>query len=142
MRPLEAREEREVINGNVAMWRPWQLKTIEIFQGVVVSIPSRQLLTQEHKITCIQSGTAEFQYRNTCLSGQVVDEMLLVIEPGEIWTSQAEDVHNVPPFQVIRPRRSLKGSDTPHKQGDINEQGSTDEQARPRPASHSWTKRW
>jgi hypothetical protein len=40
----------------------------------------------------MQSGGAHYQYRNTHISGQVVDGALLVIEPGETWTSQAKDV--------------------------------------------------
>jgi hypothetical protein len=46
MRHLEAREGREAVKGGVKVWRPWQLKQIELLQGVAVSMPSRQHLTQ------------------------------------------------------------------------------------------------
>lgn len=92
MRPLEAREGHEAVNGSVTVWRPWQLKQLELFEGRAVSLPSRQYFTQEYLLTCMQSGTASLQYRNTRASDQDVDGILQVIEPGETWTSQLKDV--------------------------------------------------
>jgi AraC-like DNA-binding protein len=88
MEPLEAREGREAVKGSVTVWRPWQLKPFEIFQGVAVSAPPFQHLTQEYRLVCIQSGTTDLQYRNT--RGQAVDETFFVIEPGEICICQSK----------------------------------------------------
>jgi AraC-like DNA-binding protein len=79
------------IKGSLKVWRPWQLKQLELCQGVAVSTPSRQHLTQEYLLVCGQSGTVDFQNRNTRIKGQIVDGTLLVIEPGETWTSQTQD---------------------------------------------------
>ncbi|GHO95628.1 AraC family transcriptional regulator [Reticulibacter mediterranei] len=92
MRLLKARAGREAVKGSITVWRPWQLKQLELFQGVAVSTPSHQCLTQEYLIVCGQSGAIDFQYRDTRLSGRAVDGTLSVIEPGEIWTSQTKDV--------------------------------------------------
>jgi AraC-like DNA-binding protein len=92
MRSLDARAGREAIKGSVTVWRPWHLKQLELFQGVAVSTPPRQQLTQEYVLVCLQSGAGTLQYRNTRFSGQVVDGALLVIEPGETWTCQKKDV--------------------------------------------------
>ncbi len=93
MEPLEAREGSEVINGSVTVWRPWQLKQFELFQAVTVSTSSRQQFTQEYLIISGQSGTvSSFQYRNAPASGHIAEGKLLVIEPGETWTSQVKDV--------------------------------------------------
>ena len=88
MRPLEARTGREAIKGSVTVWRPWQLKPLELFQGVAISIPSCQRFTPEYRLVCIQSGTMDLQYRNT--RGQAVEETFLVIEPGEICICQSK----------------------------------------------------
>ena len=55
MRPLEARAGREPVKSNVMVWRPWQLRQFELFQGVDISTPSRQFLTQEYLLLCVQS---------------------------------------------------------------------------------------
>jgi AraC-like DNA-binding protein len=88
MRPLEARAGGEAVKGSVTVWRPWQLKELELFQGVAVSAPPFQHLTQEYRLVCIQSGTTELQYRNT--RSQAVDETFVVIEPGEICICQSK----------------------------------------------------
>jgi len=88
MRPLEARAGHEAVNGSVTVWRPWQLKELELFQGVAVSAPPFQHLTQEYRLVCIQSGTTDFQYRNT--RSQAVDETFVVIGPGEICICQSK----------------------------------------------------
>lgn len=54
MKPLEAREGREAVNDSVTVWRPWQLKQLELFEGRTVSIPARQHLTQEYQLVCMQ----------------------------------------------------------------------------------------
>lgn len=93
MEPLEAREGSEVVNGSVTVWRPWQLKQFELFQAVTVSTSSRQQFTQEYLIISGQSGTiSSFQYRNAPASSHIAEGKLLVIEPGETWTSQIKDV--------------------------------------------------
>lgn len=91
MKSLEARTGREAVNGSAKLWRPWQIKQLELFEGRAVSTPSRQYFAQEYLLVYTQSGTADFQYRNTRISGQAFDETLGVIEPGEIWTRQLKD---------------------------------------------------
>jgi hypothetical protein len=83
MEPLEAGAGHEAVKGSVTVWRPWQFKEFELCQGAAVSTPSRQFFTQEYMIVSVQSGTADFQYRNTRSRGQIVDGTLFVIEPGE-----------------------------------------------------------
>lgn len=90
MRPLEAGEEREAIKGSVAVWRPWQLKQLELLEGCAVSAPSCQHFFQEYMLVCMQSGTAHFQYRNTRTSDHAVDGTFRVFEPGETWLVQAK----------------------------------------------------
>lgn len=104
MRHLKARAAREAVKGSITVWRPWQLKQPELIQGVAVSTPSHQCLTQEYLIVYGQSGAIDFQYRNTHLSGQAVDGTISVIEPGEIWTSQTKDVtyHLLSPLRVCQ----------------------------------------
>src|SRR5690242_17596481 len=92
MRLLEARTGREAVKGNLKIWRPWQFKPLELLQGVDISTPTRQHLAQEYLLFCVQSGTGCFQYRNKRFNGQIVDEKLMVIEPGETWTCQLKDV--------------------------------------------------
>jgi AraC-like DNA-binding protein len=91
MKSLEARAGREAVKGSVTVWHPWQLKHLELLQGAAFSAPSYQHFTQEYLIVYGQSGTANFQYRNTCTSGQVVNRTLVVIEPGETWTVHLKD---------------------------------------------------
>jgi AraC-like DNA-binding protein len=92
MRPFDTRAEREAVKGSVTVWRPWQLKALELCQAVAVSEPSRQQWRQEYLIVSVQSGTADFQYRNTRISGSLINGTLCVIEPGEPWTRQFKDV--------------------------------------------------
>src|SRR5258708_34305692 len=93
MKPLEAREGSEVVNGSVTVWRAWQLKQFELFQAVTVSTPSRQQFPQDYLIISGKSGTvSSFQYRNAPASGHIAEGKLLVIEPGETWTSQVKDM--------------------------------------------------
>ncbi|QBD75440.1 AraC family transcriptional regulator [Ktedonosporobacter rubrisoli] len=92
MEPLEARERREAVNGSVTVWRPWQLKQLDLSEGRAVTTPSIRHFFQEYVLVCMQSGVAHYRYRNTRVSGQAVDGTLLVIEPGETWISQAKDV--------------------------------------------------
>ena len=89
MRPLEAREGREAAKGSVTVWRPWQLKPLELLQGVAVSLPSRQHLAQEYRLVCIQSSVGYYQYRN--IHNQVVNGTFCVIEPGETLSYQHKD---------------------------------------------------
>ncbi|GCE06749.1 helix-turn-helix domain-containing protein [Dictyobacter aurantiacus] len=91
MKLLEASAGREAVKGSVTVWRPWQIKQFELFQGVAVSTPSRQLLIQEYLIICAHSGTADFQYRNARFSGPLINGTLCVVEPGESWTGQKKD---------------------------------------------------
>src|SRR5689334_18992543 len=95
MRSFEAREEREAIKGSVTVWRPWQLKQLELFQGMAVSTPSRQQFIQEYLLACGLSLTAHVRYRSTRLSDPIVDGVLLVIEPGETWTGEAVEGSSV-----------------------------------------------
>jgi AraC-like DNA-binding protein len=92
MRPLEARERREAIKGSVTVWRPWQLKDLELFHVVAASIPSCQHVTQEYLLMSAQSGAVNLQYRKTRFSGQVADGTLQVIEPGETWSCHCKDL--------------------------------------------------
>ncbi|GCF11838.1 helix-turn-helix domain-containing protein [Dictyobacter arantiisoli] len=92
MRPLETRTGGEAVKGSVTVWRPWQLKELELFQKVAISALENQRFTQEYLIVCGQSGTIEFQHRNTRLSGQLIDGIFVVLEPGETWTCQTKDV--------------------------------------------------
>jgi AraC-like DNA-binding protein len=92
IRPLEAREGREAVKSCVTVWRPWQLKQLELFHAVAVSTSSRQHFTQEYQLIYIQSGAVHYQSRNTHVTSQVVDGQLLVFEPGDIWISQLKDV--------------------------------------------------
>ncbi len=91
MGPLAAGEGRKEIKGSVTIWRPWQLKPLELFQGVAFPTPSCQHVTQEYLLICMQSGRAFLQSRNTRINGPVVDGMLLVVEPGETWTCHSKD---------------------------------------------------
>jgi AraC-like DNA-binding protein len=92
MEHLEAREGREVVKSSVTVWRPWQLKQFELFQAVAVSTSSRQQFTQEYLLACGQSGISHMRYRNARASDHIVEGKLLVIEPGETWTSQLKDL--------------------------------------------------
>lgn len=89
MRSLEARKGHEAVKGSVTVWRPWQLKSLELFQAVSTSGPSCQQLTQEYRLVCIHSGAAHHQYRNT--RDQVVNGTFFVIEPGETLSYQPKD---------------------------------------------------
>src|SRR5690349_13754288 len=88
MRPLETRAGREAVKGSVTVWRPWQLKPLELCQAIAVSDPSRRQWRQEYLLTSVQSGTADFQYRNTRISGSLINGTLFVVEPEEPWTRQ------------------------------------------------------
>jgi len=92
MRSLEAKAGHEATKGSVTVWRPWQFKQLELSQGVAVSAPSRQRFIQEYLIVCVQSGTADFQYRNARFNGPIINETFCVIEPGGTWTSQIKNV--------------------------------------------------
>jgi AraC-like DNA-binding protein len=92
MRPLEASAGGEAVKGRVRVWRPWQLKQFELFQAVAFSDPSRRLLIQEYLLVSVQSGTADFQYRNTHIRGPAINGTFCVIEPGEPWTRQLKDL--------------------------------------------------
>ncbi len=89
---LEAREGHEVVKDSFTVWRPWQLKPLDLSEGRAVSTPPIRHFFQEYVLVCMQSGVAYYQYRSTRVSEQVVDGTLLVIEPGETWISQATDV--------------------------------------------------
>ncbi len=89
MRPLNARAGSEVVNGGVKVWRPWQLKYLELVEGVAVSTPSRPFFAQEYRLVCIQLGIGHCRYRNT--RSQASDETFFVFEPGETWTCQTKD---------------------------------------------------
>jgi AraC-like DNA-binding protein len=91
-RSLEEREGRETFKGSLKVWRPWQFKQLELFQGTAFSTPSQLHFTQEYTIITVQSGAVHLQYRNADINGSVIDGMFLVIEPGETWTCQPEDV--------------------------------------------------
>lgn len=86
MRPIEA------VEGNLKVWRPWQLKQLELFQGIAVTTPSSRHFFQEYMIVSMQSGTADFQYRNTRVSDHFIDGAFYVFEPGETWTCQSKDL--------------------------------------------------
>jgi len=88
-RPLEARAGHEAVKGSVTVWRPWQIKPLELLQGVAVSIPSRQHLAQEYRLVCIQSSIGHYRYRN--IHDQVVNETFYVIEPGETLSYEHKD---------------------------------------------------
>ncbi len=94
MRPLNAKEEREVVKGSFTVWRPWQLKPLELSQGIAVSTPARQFFAQGYRIVCVQSGTADFQYQNTRASDQGGEGTFRVFEPGAIFTCQKKDSTN------------------------------------------------
>jgi AraC-like DNA-binding protein len=89
MRSLEARERREAVNGSVTVWRPWQLKPLELVQGVAVSHPPCQQLTQEYRLACTHSGAAYYRYRNT--GGPAINGTCYVTEPGEPLNCQHKD---------------------------------------------------
>ena len=91
MRPLKAREGREVVKGSVTVWQPWQLKPLELCQGVAVSTPARPFFVQGYTIVCMQFGTADFQYQNTRASDQGDEGTFRVFEPGAIFTCQKKD---------------------------------------------------
>ncbi len=82
----------EVVEGNVKVWRPWQFKQLEFFQGNAVTTPSIRHFFQEYVIVSIQSGTANFQYQNTHVHDHFVDGAFYVCEPGEAWTCEAKDI--------------------------------------------------
>ena len=91
MRPLEKRAGREAVKGGVTVWRPWQLKPLELCRANAVSDPSRRQWRQEYLVTSVQSGTVDFQYRNTRTNGPLSNGTLFVVEPGEPWTRQFND---------------------------------------------------
>jgi len=86
------RRSLEPFEGSLKVWRPWQFKQLELFQGIAFSTPSQLHFTQEYTIITIQSGAVYLQYRNTDVNGHVVDGTFLVIEPGGTWTCQPKDV--------------------------------------------------
>ena len=92
MKPHEAREKREAVKGRVKVWRPWQLKQLELLEGSAVSSPSCQHFFQEYMLVCLQSGIAHFQYRNTRTSDHAIDGTFRVFEPGETWLVQTKDL--------------------------------------------------
>jgi AraC-like DNA-binding protein len=81
---------RRSMAGSVNVWRPWQHKQFELCRGIAVSTPSIPHFAQEYMLVSMQSGTANVQYRNTRTRGQVIDETLFVIEPGEVWSCRSE----------------------------------------------------
>jgi AraC-like DNA-binding protein len=83
---------RRSMKGSVQVWRPWQIKQLELCHGIAVSTPSIPHFAQEYMLVSMQSGTANIQYRNTRTGGQVIDETLFVIEPGEVWSCQSEEL--------------------------------------------------
>lgn len=86
------RKPLETAEGSLNVWRPWQFKQLELFQGIAFSTPSQQHFTQEYTLISIQSGTVHLQYRNTNANGHVVNGTFLVIEPGETWICQPKNV--------------------------------------------------
>ncbi len=86
------RKPLETVEGSLRVWRPWQFKQLELFQGIAFSTPSQQHFTQEYMLLSLQSGTVHLQYRNTNANGHVVDGTFLVIEPGETWICQPKNV--------------------------------------------------
>ena len=91
MGSLSAKGGRETVNGSFAVWRPWQLKQLDLSEGRAITTPSIRHFFQEYVLVCMQSGVAHYQHRNIIINGQVVDGMLFVVEPGETWTSQAKN---------------------------------------------------
>lgn len=85
----EERTESEAVKGNVTVWRPWQLKQLELFQAVAISLPSCQHLLQEYGIVSVQSGAASYRYRNA--HDQIANEGCYVMEPGEAVSCQTKD---------------------------------------------------
>lgn len=86
------RKHSEPVEGSLKVWRPWQFKQLELFQGIAFSTPSLQHFTPTYTIASMQSGTIHLKYRNACINRKVVDGTFLIIEPGETWTCQPKDV--------------------------------------------------
>lgn len=82
----------DVIKGNLKVWRPWQLKQFELFQGSDVATPPLQHFFQEYVLLSMQSGIASFRYRKAHENDHVVNGEFYICEPGETWTCQAKDV--------------------------------------------------
>lgn len=94
MKPLEAREgNEENKDSNLTVRQIWQIKQLYISEGRAVTTPSLQNFFQEYQLVSMQSGIAvHCEYRNTRISNQAVDGALLIVEPGEAWTSEAKDL--------------------------------------------------
>jgi AraC-like DNA-binding protein len=86
------RKLSEPVEGSLKVWRPWQCKQLELFQGIAFSTPSQHHFTSEYTIISLQSGAVDLRYHKTSINGQVVNGMFLVIEPGETWICQPKDV--------------------------------------------------
>ena len=76
--------------GSIKLWHPWQLNQLELLQGTALTHSYCQRFAQEYVIGTIQSGIASLQYRN--ISYEVAAGALYIIEPGEVWTCQSEDL--------------------------------------------------
>jgi hypothetical protein len=89
MEPLEALEGLEAGKDRARAWRPWQIKQLELFQGIAISTPSRRHFARGYLLVSIQSGTADNQYRNTWDQGG--EGTFRVFEPEETWICQPKN---------------------------------------------------
>jgi AraC-like DNA-binding protein len=84
-------ESLKRVEGNIMVWRPWQLKQLELLQVDTISTSFRRHLTQEYTLFCAQSGAASFQYRNMRFNSSFINGAFCIVEPGETWSCQLKD---------------------------------------------------
>ncbi len=80
-----------VIESSLKVWRPWQHKHIELFQGTAISTLPTPHVFQEYMLVFMRSGMTHVQYRNRQAHVGVVDGDFYVFEPGETWNCQPQN---------------------------------------------------
>ena len=77
------------VASSLKVWRPWQRKQFELFQGRALTNTSTSHHFQHYMIVALQSGAGWLQYRNTGESVHGIDGAFYVLEPGETWLCQS-----------------------------------------------------
>ena len=80
----------EPVASSLQVWRPWQRKQFELFQGIALTNTSTSHHFQHYMIVALQSGAGWLQYRNADESVQASEGSFYVLEPGETWLCQSK----------------------------------------------------
>lgn len=79
------------IAGSLKVWRPWQRRQFELFQGIAITSSLTHRYSQEYMIVAMQSGAGSLQYRNSREITNAANGIFYVFEPGETWSCQSKD---------------------------------------------------